>query len=134
MDKISPIKERILQYIDNKGITKTDFCENTGISYQNMKGKSLFSEIGGSQIAKILSVYPEISSEWILTGNGEMLKNSNEVEINSTAKEPEAKYTTCASCKSKDKLIITLEHKTVRDEEQIERLWKQIEYLTKTRI
>jgi len=35
MDKISPIKERILQYIDSKGITKTDFCENTGISYQN---------------------------------------------------------------------------------------------------
>lgn len=78
MDKISPIKERILKFIDLKGIKKVDFCEITGISYANLKGKSLYSEIGGDKIAEILSIYPELNPEWLLTGNGPMLKNGDE--------------------------------------------------------
>ena len=74
MDKISPIKQRILNFVEKTGITKLDFCEKTGISYANLKGKSLFSEIGGTQIAEILSIYDKISPEWLLTGNGEMLR------------------------------------------------------------
>ncbi|MCL2291191.1 MAG: hypothetical protein FWC34_10925 [Bacteroidetes bacterium] len=75
MNKISPIKERILQYIEYLGITKQLFCEKTGISYANIKGKSLESEFGGTQIAEILSVFGEISSDWLLTGTGNMLRN-----------------------------------------------------------
>lgn len=33
MDKISPIKKRILQFIEYKGIAKTEFCEKASISY-----------------------------------------------------------------------------------------------------
>lgn len=73
MDKISPIKERILQYIEIQNIKKTDFCEKTGISYSNMKGAGLYSEIGGYQIGKILSIYPDLSAEWLLTGKGKMI-------------------------------------------------------------
>lgn len=74
MDKISPIKERILQFIESQGITKTDFCKNTNISYSNLKGRSLFSEIGGEQIGHILNYYSEISPIWLLLGQGSMLK------------------------------------------------------------
>jgi phage repressor protein C with HTH and peptisase S24 domain len=74
MEKISPIKERILQFIKNQNIRKVDFCEITGISYANMKGKSLYSEIGGDKIAEILSKYPILNPEWLLTGEGEMLR------------------------------------------------------------
>ena len=74
MNKISPIKQRMLQYIEYSGITKQLFCEKTGISYANIKGKSLESEFGGAQIAEILSVFSEISSDWLLTGTGEMLR------------------------------------------------------------
>lgn len=77
MEKISPIKEKILSFIEKMGITKQSFCDKTGISYANLKGKGLYSEIGGQQIGKILSMYPEISSEWLLTGSGEMLKSSD---------------------------------------------------------
>lgn len=76
MEKISPIKERILSFIDNQRITKQSFCEKTDISYANLKGRGLFSEIGGQQIGKILSSFPEISPEWLLTGKGKMLKDS----------------------------------------------------------
>ncbi|MFK8297369.1 hypothetical protein ACI76O_05495 [Capnocytophaga cynodegmi] len=78
MDKISPIKERILQFIESQGIKKVDFSEKTNISYSNLKGKSLYSEIGGEQIAKILEEYGEISPEWLVTGKGEMLKNNEQ--------------------------------------------------------
>lgn len=77
MNKISPIKERILQFIEIQNITKLDFCNKTGISYSNLKGKSLFSEIGGDKIVEILTTYPEISPEWLLTGKGNMLKDDN---------------------------------------------------------
>jgi phage repressor protein C with HTH and peptisase S24 domain len=78
MEKISPIKDKILLFIEKEGITKVDFCEKTGISYANMKGKGLHSEIGGTQIGKILSTYPKISPEWLLTGKGPMLKDNDE--------------------------------------------------------
>ena len=74
MEKTSPIKENILYFLEKQGITKTDFCEKTGISYANMKGKGLYSEIGGTQIGKILSTYSDLSPEWLLTGKGEMLR------------------------------------------------------------
>ena len=81
MDKISPIKKRILQFIEYKGIAKTEFCEKASISYANMKGKSLISEIGGSQLGEILSIYPDLSADWLLTGEGEMLKEEGKEEV-----------------------------------------------------
>lgn len=87
MDKISPIKERVLQFLDFQSIKKIDFCESTGISYANMKGKGLFSEIGGSQIGKILSFYPQINAEWLLTGKGSMLKSSEVINKKYTSLE-----------------------------------------------
>lgn len=75
MDKISAIKERIFQFIEKKGITKAEFCENTGISYANFKGKSLLSELSGDKIAEIISIYEEISPDWLLTGTGHMLRD-----------------------------------------------------------
>ena len=76
MDKISPIKRRLLQYLELKGIAKTEFCQKTNISYANLKGKSLCSEIGGAQLSEILSVYKEISAHWLLTGEGNMMNDS----------------------------------------------------------
>jgi bacteriophage CI repressor helix-turn-helix domain len=76
MDKISPIKARILQFIENQGIQKKEFCDKTNISYSNLKGKSLKSEIGGEYLINIVKVYGEISPEWLLTGKGDMLKSS----------------------------------------------------------
>jgi Predicted transcriptional regulator len=81
MEKISPIKQNILLFVEKQGVAKSVFCEKTGISYANIKGKGLFSEIGGTQIGKILSAYPNINPEWLLTGKGSMLKTSMPVAI-----------------------------------------------------
>jgi len=100
MNKISPIKKKILQFIDNQGITKVDFCEKTGISYANIKGKSLESEFGGTQIVEILSVFSEINPDWLLTGNGEMLKEESksksteksDIKIDSNSQNTDYQY------------------------------------------
>ncbi len=81
MEKISPIKEKILSFIENKGITKVEFCDKTGISYANLKGKGLLSEIGGAQIGKILSTYTEINPDWLLLGTEPMLREPTTKKI-----------------------------------------------------
>lgn len=45
-----------------------------GFSDANFKGIGLKSELGGEKIAKILTSYPELSAEWLLLGEGDMLK------------------------------------------------------------
>ena len=74
VEKKPIIKSRIIQFIENQSISKTDFCKKTGISYSNIKGNAQKSELGGEQISKILESYPEISPDWLLTGSGLMLR------------------------------------------------------------
>lgn len=75
MDKISTIKERILSFLECNGIKKADFYQATGVADSNFKGKNLYSQPGGDVLVKILTLYPNISAEWLLTGEGDMLKS-----------------------------------------------------------
>lgn len=77
MDKIQhKIKNRILQYIEIENIKKEYFFKKTGISASNFKGIGLKSDIGGDKIVKILTEFPDINPEWILTGQGTMLRSN----------------------------------------------------------
>ncbi|HEX5553195.1 MAG TPA: hypothetical protein VFX43_08095 [Chitinophagaceae bacterium] len=71
------IKDRILQIPDSKGLTREDFFEKIGASYGNFKGKSKKSAIGSAVLVEILSKFPDINMEWVLTGNGSMLKKNS---------------------------------------------------------
>ena len=65
------IKDRILQFLDYKGLSKNKFYIKVGLSNGFLdKGK----DIGASKIEDIYSTYPEINLEWLITGKGEMLK------------------------------------------------------------
>ena len=79
LEKNAKIKQRLLYFIEIQSITKIDFCEKTGISYSNIKGKAQKSELGGEQIAKILEVFSELSPDWLLLGRGEILRNQANV-------------------------------------------------------
>lgn len=79
-----------------------------------MRGKSLFSEIGGEQISEILSQYGEISPEWLLLGKGEMLRNN----------QPQ---TTTHSDENVSRLISILENTLKEKDSQINRLLSIIE-------
>lgn len=74
------ILERIKQYIDYKSISVAAFEKSIGMSNASF-GKCLKKggAIGTDKLENILSVYPDISPNWLLTGNGIMLRNSTEL-------------------------------------------------------
>lgn len=76
MDKKSPEKERILTLISKLGISKADFFRRTGLSDSNFKGKNLCSKPGSKVMVKITTAFPNVSGEWLLTGDGPMLKSN----------------------------------------------------------
>ena len=71
MREISILKQRILQYIEYKGITKYECYKNTGIANGVLSQANGLSE---DNILKFLSYYTDINAEWLLTGKGPMLK------------------------------------------------------------
>jgi phage repressor protein C with HTH and peptisase S24 domain len=87
VDKTSNIKERILQVAEYKGITKEKFFEKINMSYGNFKGKSKETPINSTAVAEILTLFPDVSPEWLLTGEGNIVRSleilrSNNSEVN----------------------------------------------------
>lgn len=72
------IKERILQIADFKGIAKENFVSKLGMTYGNFKGRSKMTPINSNAIADILSQYPDINLEWLISGFGEMFKKTGD--------------------------------------------------------
>ena len=73
---------RIKEFIDFKGLSVRKFEEIVGFSngafatqYKNNKS------IGSDKIENILCSFPELNPEWLLTGNGEMLKSEETTEL-----------------------------------------------------
>ena len=75
MRQISPIKNRILQYIDYKNISKYKFYQKTGITRGVLDKENGISE---ENIAKFIAYSDDIDLNWLLTGKGKMLKTDNE--------------------------------------------------------
>jgi len=65
------VKERINQFIDYKGIKINSFETSIGVSksYWNNTQK-----VSAEVVGEILRVYSELSAEWVMTGQGEMIK------------------------------------------------------------
>lgn len=71
------MKERILQFIEYKRLSKNKFYKETGLS------NGILDKQGGissDSLEKIYYVYPEINLDWLLTGKGEMLKKEGVVQ------------------------------------------------------
>ncbi|MFJ1431322.1 hypothetical protein ACILE2_11065 [Capnocytophaga canimorsus] len=71
------IIERILYFIEYKGITKYEFHKVNGFSNGFLDKDRA---IGSDKCEKILENYPEISPEWLITGKGEMLKKEENIQ------------------------------------------------------
>lgn len=71
--KIATTKQRILQFIDYQGISKQFFFNETGLKRGLLDADKLDSSISDIYLTKILATYPQLSPEWLLTGQGEMI-------------------------------------------------------------
>lgn len=74
MKEKSQIKERILQFVDNQGIPREEFCTKVGITSSNFRGTLLFSDPNARIVSKVFLLYPQLNPDWLLNGKGEMLR------------------------------------------------------------
>lgn len=84
---MSNIKDKILYFIENQRINKTDFFKNLELSYSNFKGVQKKSALSSDAVAKILAAYPNLSADWLLSDVGEMLKTNSDEQVEHNTNE-----------------------------------------------
>lgn len=67
----SPIKQKILLYLTKKGISAYEFYKNSGVTRGVLSQNNGITE---DNIARFLAYAPDVNAEWLLTGQGDMLK------------------------------------------------------------
>ena len=70
MQEKLPIKEKILQYLNIKGVTKYKFYKETGITRGILDQKNGITE---DNLLKFINYAQDISLEWLFFESGEML-------------------------------------------------------------
>lgn len=70
------VKERIISFINSEEISVSSFEKSTGLS--NGFVKNIGKSIGMDKLEKILNSYRNLNGEWLMTGEGSMLKASSD--------------------------------------------------------
>ena len=73
------LKERLIEFIDSKGMSRRSFLLSCGFSESYLNNIS--KGISYDAIEKIKSKYPELSMPWLVLGEGEMLRESDMLRI-----------------------------------------------------
>lgn len=77
--KKSPIKQNILLYLENKGVTPYEFYKESGVTRGILQQNNGISE---DNIARFLAYAPDVNIEWLLTSKGSMIKDgSTDIQI-----------------------------------------------------
>lgn len=75
----SPIKQNILLYLENKGVTSYEFYKESGVTRGILQQNNGISE---DNIARFLAYAPDVNIEWLLTSKGSMIKDgSTDIQI-----------------------------------------------------
>ena len=69
MQDFSPIKKKILEVLDFKGLTKYQFYKKSGITRGVLDKESGISE---DNIAKFIAYFPDVQLDWLIKDQGEM--------------------------------------------------------------
>ncbi|SEM00963.1 hypothetical protein SAMN04487910_3899 [Aquimarina amphilecti] len=76
MDKKDKILDRVIVFAAHLGISLRSFSLSIGASAGYLhRLQSANSNIGGDFIEKIIQLYTEINPVWLVTGEGDMLKD-----------------------------------------------------------
>lgn len=76
MNTKNNIKERIIEFLAYLDIGQGKFEKNCGIS--NGTVNNIKDGVSSPNIYKIVKRYPELNLDWLITGEGEMLKQEKE--------------------------------------------------------
>lgn len=73
------IQERILQYLEYKKVTPYKFCKDLDFPMGSLNKRG---SIGTDKYLKIIKHYKDLNPEWLLSGEGPMLKDKQEPQAN----------------------------------------------------
>lgn len=85
---VSDTKLRLLSYINEKGLTMTDFANKAGLAPNFVT--SMRSSIQRKSLDKIETTYPDLNMTWLMTGSGSMIREDAPKAVEPTL-EPSAK-------------------------------------------
>jgi transcriptional regulator with XRE-family HTH domain len=125
------VKERIYFFVKAKGITIKKFEEDSQLS--NGYVSSMRKSLGEEKLNNVLKAFPELNRDWLLYGEGEMLKSSVNIENGdgSTQVIGDGNHITAPSTLDKALDEIAAQRKLVeKSQEQIDRLLAVVEKLT----
>lgn len=66
------VKQRLIEFIKYKKLSQNRFEKLIGLS--NGYVNNISRSVGASKLQSIIGIFPELNPEWLLTGEGEMLK------------------------------------------------------------
>ena len=68
-------KKRILEFIKNQNITVPIFFQKTGIKRGFLDSDKLDQAVSDRHFSMIIAAFPDLSLDWLLTGEGPMLRS-----------------------------------------------------------
>ncbi|WP_425236933.1 hypothetical protein [Ulvibacterium sp.] len=110
--------DRLMQFIKYAGLSARKFDISIGASNgYTLRMKKNHASIGSDVIENILKVYPQLNVVWLITGEGKMLKDREELMANMDN----------LSLEKQQEIEQLIEHKIrLRQEEELKRLLKEI--------
>lgn len=72
-------KHRIIKYLNYRKISVSSFLKTTGIKRGFLDSDKLEASVSDVFLTKIIANYNEINLNWLITGEGDMLKSPAEV-------------------------------------------------------
>lgn len=77
------VKERLIDYLEYKGISKSEFGRIIGVSSAFVT--SMRKSIQPDKVESIANSFPDLNINWLMTGEGEMLKTAKGGELNDSS-------------------------------------------------
>ena len=71
------IKDRILQLIERKRVPKGKTFAELGVTSANFRGRAKQTPLNSDIIANLFAMFPDLNLEWLITGEGTMLKGDS---------------------------------------------------------
>lgn len=124
-------KERILYYANTKGVNASSLERQMSLSRNYFRNTA---KVSVEVVASFLSVYSEVSPEWLLTGSGDMLKKPTNQEASGNTLEAEKSFLEkeffyLKTIREKNADLIKAMDKIEEKEKEILRLKAEIESL-----
>jgi len=73
------VKQRLISYLEYKNISKSEFGRTIGVSSAYVS--SIRKSIDPDKIQSITLNYPDLNLDWLMTGEGEMIKSSKQSSL-----------------------------------------------------